>query len=625
MALTDIETAARRGFDVTIIGSGPAGCYLAGKLAAADANVLILERGALDEPDDGGGDYALDVTGLAYKELGDRLTGFGGTSNHWAGQSRPIAPEVFAGRDDIPGWPIAWNDFAHYLPEAAAWLNLGDVFAETDADAAQRGFLRGSRRLAADTFKLSVPIMRLGDGPNGKAVREHPRIHVATGARVVDLALDENGRTVKNLKVYDEARREFVTLPVGVLVLAAGGIENPRLMLSAGRKLPAGNPLSGGPNALTGRFMQEHPVIQPWDIFFDSRIDMSTLGWRRAGESVRQSGLHPSDEIRRRFRLPRIGSLFHGFHQAPTGEDMTALAAMRDLYAFNPDGYIRTSPGIMFEPRPHEGSFVALSRRSDSLGYPLARLHLALAEADYDAFERVFTVFGGLLGQPGLGHARLRPRFTGARADWQIGWGSHHMGATRMAADPRDGVVDADCRVHGLGNMYVAGSSVFPASDYVNPTLNLVALTGRLAAHLTAQPTIADALPRFRALRFGIGARGNQYLGAGWSHPEDGAVWSVGPLAIIRLPVRGASTIRFDFEPFRRWLRHHAKIEILINGRSVFSGAAGDARGTAFPVADGGDGIEVRFRIRNPTSPKDLNMSDDLRKLGIYLHSLSVE
>ncbi len=63
-------------------------------------------------------------------------------------------------------------------------------------------------------------------------------------------------------------------------------------------------------------------------------------------------------------------------------------------------------------------------------------------------------------------------------------WGNHHLGTTRMSADPKSGVVDADSKVHGVANLYVAGSSVFPTYGSSNPTLNLVALTLRLADHL---------------------------------------------------------------------------------------------------------------------------------------------
>lgn len=66
----------------------------------------------------------------------------------------------------------------------------------------------------------------------------------------------------------------------------------------------------------------------------------------------------------------------------------------------------------------------------------------------------------------------------------EVGWQYHHCGGTRMHADPRKGVVDANCRVHGLANLYVAGSSIFPTSGHANPTVNLLAFALRLADHL---------------------------------------------------------------------------------------------------------------------------------------------
>jgi choline dehydrogenase-like flavoprotein len=58
------------------------------------------------------------------------------------------------------------------------------------------------------------------------------------------------------------------------------------------------------------------------------------------------------------------------------------------------------------------------------------------------------------------------------------------MGTTRMALDPRRGVVDQDCRVHGVENLYIAGSSVFPTCGFANPTLTIVELALRLVDHL---------------------------------------------------------------------------------------------------------------------------------------------
>jgi choline dehydrogenase-like flavoprotein len=66
----------------------------------------------------------------------------------------------------------------------------------------------------------------------------------------------------------------------------------------------------------------------------------------------------------------------------------------------------------------------------------------------------------------------------------QIAWGSHHIGTTRMASTPTEGVVDPNCRVFGLDNLFVAAPSVFPTSSQANPVLTLTAMTLRLTDYL---------------------------------------------------------------------------------------------------------------------------------------------
>ena len=86
--------------------------------------------------------------------------------------------------------------------------------------------------------------------------------------------------------------------------------------------------------------------------------------------------------------------------------------------------------------------------------------------------------------EPGLAQARL-----GEPDPWtsQVIGNWHHEGTTRMHANPDMGVVDTDCRVHGLDNLYVAGSSVFPASGSTSPTVTIVQLALRLADQLEAR------------------------------------------------------------------------------------------------------------------------------------------
>src|SRR5690606_27266175 len=135
-------------------------------------------------------------------------------------------------------------------------------------------------------------------------------------------------------------------------------------------------------------------------------------------------------------------------------------------------------------PRPYNR--VVLGDRVDAFGIPRADLHWFLEDFD----RRTPRVTAGLLAAEfaarGIGRLRLERWLDGLEDfpdDDETG-GNHHMGGTRMSRDPRSSVVDTDCRVHGMANLYVGGSSVFPSAGFANPTLTIVQLALRLADHL---------------------------------------------------------------------------------------------------------------------------------------------
>jgi choline dehydrogenase-like flavoprotein len=122
---------------------------------------------------------------------------------------------------------------------------------------------------------------------------------------------------------------------------------------------------------------------------------------------------------------------------------------------------------------------VTLSEQTDALGMPRVRLEWRLRPADMRSMVRAQEIVDEELRRAGLG--RLQIELDDATPPPGLKGGWHHMGTTRMHLDPRQGVVDEHCRVHGVANLYVAGSSVFPTAGYANPTLTLCALAIRLA------------------------------------------------------------------------------------------------------------------------------------------------
>jgi choline dehydrogenase-like flavoprotein len=147
------------------------------------------------------------------------------------------------------------------------------------------------------------------------------------------------------------------------------------------------------------------------------------------------------------------------------------------------EGYIgRVS--VACEQVPNPDSRVTLDEEKDALGMPRARLAWRLTGDDFERVRAGFLVLARALGEAGAG----RLSFDFGEHPFRQGRGSeHHMGTTRMHPDPRQGVVDADCKVHGVDNLYVAGSSVFPTCGSSNPTLTIAALAIRLADHLRAR------------------------------------------------------------------------------------------------------------------------------------------
>lgn len=138
----------------------------------------------------------------------------------------------------------------------------------------------------------------------------------------------------------------------------------------------------------------------------------------------------------------------------------------------------------IIEPSPNPESRVTLIAERDELGLHRVDLAWRLNDADKATIDAAHDILAHELGRAGVG--RMLREFDAAEPGWpdDLSHGWHHMGTTRMHDSPKQGVVDGDCRVHGLANLFVAGSSVFPTYGYAQPTFTIVALALRLSDHL---------------------------------------------------------------------------------------------------------------------------------------------
>lgn len=477
----DIAVERRQAYGLVIVGAGPAGLYLAQRLSGS-GNILVLDAGTTENPlGDGHGYYELTVSGRPYPVIGSRLSALGGSSNHWGGNTHRLSPGLFqtAAPD---AWPIGYGEFSPFLADAARFLNVPPPTEDGGPTSLETGVFSDYQDVEVTRFALSTPMARFGEPGALSAFEALEGVDILADARATDLEL--NGERVSSVTVLNRSSRQTLTLTPQTVILAMGGIENARFLLWAGRNLPKGNPFAGGPNGLTGAYFTERPYFSPVDMFVDARANL--IDAIPHGDDHGYLAWTVSDAFRERHDLRRV-AVFPG--PATPVQSNPDLAAIGTVYAQQSSSYLHLVPTFQFEQTAHRGSYVALDRSiADDDGIARAELHWEILPDDIAAYRRSVLLFCGLLNQKG--YARSRMRTEHLPDDWSkvdLGYCNHHEGTTRMASTNAEGVVDPDCRVFGVSNLYVAGSSVFPSSGFANPTLNLVALAGRLADHLKAR------------------------------------------------------------------------------------------------------------------------------------------
>ena len=532
---------------VCVIGAGPAGIAIASAFADSRFTVCLLESGGLESERSAQALNEGESVGTSPLDPHlCRLRALGGSSRLWGGGCVPLTRLDLAPRDWVPasGWPIGFDELATWCGHARSTLRIDPRHGIADGSFGNAHFPHALPLLeecAVDRVCIESPVFF--EAHYRSLLEESDNITLVLHANLMELAATPDARRVQDARIGSlDGRRG--TVHARHYVLAAGGIENARLLLLSDGAHPRG---LGNAHDQVGRHFMDHPrclagqvlggnldaLLRPYDR--DSQRESRPLYRELAlADSAQRrlrllnararplpvldaapAGLQALRDLRATFRTPAAidASGVEGDVQRalatglggspasvprPAGGARRARLAMRiGMNAGHVAGAVArklrhrsvdsvSSVDLMayFEQAPNPESRITLGESRDALGQRKVRVDWRFTDFDYASFRTSASLLGHEAARccggrfepaPWIADATQRPGLVGT---------AHHIGTTRMSDRSSDGVVDRDCRVHGLENLHVAGSSVFPTGGWAFPTFTIVALAMRLADRL---------------------------------------------------------------------------------------------------------------------------------------------
>jgi len=479
--------------DIAIVGAGAAGLSIAIALEGAGLKIVLLESGGLEWSD-----AAQD---LAAGELGPqtyatpetvRLRYFGGTTGHWGGWCRELDAVDFEPRAFVPlsGWPISKDALTPWYAKAQDILHLGAArYGDSEQIAAASNVKLPIPRdsdIEPVLFEFSPPI-RMGEVYRGLIEKSATRCFL--NATLSDIRVSDDATSVSALTISRDGGAPLI-LSARHVVLACGGLSNAQMMLNADSQISGG--IGNGADQV-GRYFTDHPILigyaavlsfgpEAGGTFATSEISSGGRRYRLA--------FQPNENFRRaKGRLCCLATIepggpayangaFDRWEDRWFGPQETAAA----LAAFGKPGWTprvhMLNAGI--ETRPNADSRVTLTDKRDRHGVRRLKVDWRLSDTDFEDYLANLADLGRAMAASGAGLVRIAPDAR-ERYPAETNWGHHNLGTTRMGTDPTTSVCDGDGRVHGLANLWVAGSSLYTTPGAANPTLTLVALALRLA------------------------------------------------------------------------------------------------------------------------------------------------
>ena len=497
--------------DICIIGAGAAGIVLAVELARQGKRVTILEGGGPEVEQDSQDPYRSEIAGLNHDGVHiGRFRSNGGSTTRWGGQILELDELDFEHRPWIAGsgWPIAKQHLLPFYQRAIELAGLSQATLDDTCVWQEIGLPVPEFPEFETFFSRWCPetnFARL----HGKTLEENPRITVWLHANALSPVFE--GQRIRGVrcKTLTGVERTFYA---DQFVWCMGGIESSRFFLQ-----PELAAMPWHRSGLLGRHFQDHIIasaarIEPTDASrfhaaFDNvfsrgykyqpkiRLDRSqqekhgtlnvaALIFFNSDSDIVGGEIKATVKKLLRGRGKEISrqELLHMFRNSPL------LARQSWRYTFGHRAYVphdaRIELGIHCEQPPEGASSITLAETRDQLGmlrtridWHVSDLEIASIRTCVDLAAQSLQKIANVIPDPDLIHPdRFRAK---------CGDGYHHMGGMRMSVSPNKGVVDLDLKLHGIENGYICSAAVFPTSGFSNPTHTVLALSVRLADHLS--------------------------------------------------------------------------------------------------------------------------------------------
>ncbi|NII81324.1 MULTISPECIES: GMC oxidoreductase [unclassified Pedobacter] len=492
-------------FDFTIIGAGAAGICLAVNLSKQGKRVMLIESGSIDLQAKYQVLNKVISTGKKMNGITDgRKRAIGGTTIAWGGQSLPFSPIDFEKREWLnnSGWPISYEDIYPYYAEANDFMGItsNHYYGEEaliEIKLKNPGF---------DENIFDYHTSKWAEEPNFKKRYQdylETNVFVLYHATLNDIVLEKN--SIKNIEVVN-FEKNSLNIPVKNLIIAAGGIESNRILLS----YPQLCELYKN-HHLVGKGFMDHPCLDIGEIITKDEFRLqqyfSTHLYKKMKTSIRLS-LSRNWQQKKQvlngsvclfFELDSNLNIYHKIkrlkYQWSTHTLYGILRNMgklsKSLYAYLVKSFIykpgaRAIISLMVEQESIPLSHITLADELDNLDQKKVQVNWDIG---FTTWSTIITISDNLKNEferLNFGKVNYNENITIDNKDWKelLSDVNHHMGGCKMSDTPEAGIVDKNLKIWGIDNAFVASAAVFPTASHSNPTLTLLALCQRLSTYL---------------------------------------------------------------------------------------------------------------------------------------------